>query len=69
MEIKVINDGKEKAQSFEASFELRSESNGWGYYNSDFEGYGANKYSAEQNLIFQAIELRDKLNELIKKYS
>ena len=69
MEIKVINDGKERAQSFEASFELWSESNGWGHYNSNFSGYGTNKYSAEQNLIFQAIELREKLDELIKKYS
>ena len=68
MKIKIINDGKEKAQSFEAYFELKSENNGWGSFAVNFDGYGANKYSAEQNLIFKAIELREKLDELIEKY-
>lgn len=69
MEIKVINDGKGKAQSFEASLTIESESSYWNSFTVNFDGYGCNKYSAEQNLIFSAVELREKLDELIKKYS
>lgn len=50
MEIKIKNDGKGKAQSYEAVLEAHSEHNYWGYYNLYVAGYGANEYSAKEKL-------------------
>lgn len=63
MEIRVKNDGKQKAQSCEASVQI-FENGGWGHFNAEFEGYGANEWSAKQNLIEQVDRLIAELNKL-----
>jgi len=67
MEIKTVNDGKGKAQSFESALNLQSVSNYWGHFEVNFSGYGSDKWSAEQNLIMQAKDLIETLNKLIKQ--
>lgn len=64
MGIKVTNDGKNKAQSYEAEIELDSNLTYWGYYTSKFTGYGANEWSAKMNLIQQVDDLLIELNKL-----
>jgi hypothetical protein len=68
MWIKTVNDGKGKAQSFESTLNLYSTNSSWGCFNVEFSGYGANKWSSEQNLIAQAKDLREVLNQLIEKH-
>ena len=68
MEIKTVNDGKGKAKSFEATLNLYSYHSSWGHFDVDFSGYGVDKWSAEQNLIMQAKDLREMLNQLIEKH-
>ena len=51
-DIKIKNDGKGRAQSFEAFYSLDG-SDGWGFYEAKFEGYGANEFSAKNNLVQQ----------------
>lgn len=64
MEIKIKNDKKEKAQSYEAELSLSS-GDSWMNYNVDLEGCGANEWSAKMNLIHAAEELVKKLQTLI----
>lgn len=64
MNIKVTNDGKQKAQSCEAEIEFHSDSTYWGFFNTKFVGYGANEWSAKMNLIEQTETLIKKLQEL-----
>jgi hypothetical protein len=40
MEIKLRNDGKQKAQSCVANIELSSKSHSWGHFYAEFSGYG-----------------------------
>lgn len=63
MQMRVKNDGKQKAQSCEASVEI-FENGEWGYFNAEFKGYGADEWSAKQNLIEQVDRLIEKLNKL-----
>ena len=63
MEIRVKNDKKQKAQSCEASLQLFN-NGGWGNFNAEFEGYGANEWSAKQNLIEQIDCLIEKLQKV-----
>lgn len=64
MQIKVTNDGKQKAQSCEAEIEFNSESTYWGFFGANFTGYGANEWSAKMNLIKQVDDLIVKLQKL-----
>jgi hypothetical protein len=64
MEIKLRNDGKQKAQSCEAKIELGSKNQGWGNFNAEFSGWGADGWSAETNLIQQVDELILELQKL-----
>jgi len=63
MEIRIRNDKKQKAQSCEAS--LRVFDNGrWGHFDAEFEGYGADEWSAKENLIEQIDCLIEKLQKI-----
>lgn len=64
MNVKVTNDGKQKAQSCEAEVELNSQSTYWGFFRANFTGYGANEWSAKMNLIQQVDDLIVELNKL-----
>jgi hypothetical protein len=64
MEIKVKNDGKQKAQSCEAVIDFSSKNHAWGHFNADFSGYGANEWSAKMNLIQQVDDLIIELQKL-----
>lgn len=65
MEIKLRNDGKQKAQSCEAKIELScSKNNAWGHFRAEFSGYGANDWSAKMNLIQQVDDLIVELQKL-----
>lgn len=63
MGIKITNDGKQKAQSFEAELELDSVDY-WGFFKTEFIGYGANECSAKMNLIKQIDNLIIELNKI-----
>lgn len=67
--MKVKNDGKQKAQSCEATIDFASTNNAWGHFNADFSGYGANEWSAKMNLIEQVDKLIIELQELKKDVS
>lgn len=64
LEIKVKNDGKQKAQSCESELEISSKNNAWGHFRADFSGYGANEWSAKMNLIQQVDDLIVELQKL-----
>ncbi|MCA2656606.1 hypothetical protein [Microcystis sp. M061S2] len=64
MDIKVSNDGKQNAQSFEAELELNSTIHYWGHFRAEFSGYGANEWSAKMNLIEQIDNLIIELNKI-----
>ena len=64
MEIKLRNDGKQKAQSCEAEIELSSKNHAWGHFRAEFSGYGANDWSAKMNLIQQVDDLIVELQKL-----
>lgn len=64
MNITISNDGKERAQSYEAKIELTSDNKYWGFYESKFVGYGANAWSAKMNLIEQTENLIQQLHAL-----
>lgn len=65
MEIKLRNDGKQKAQSCEVEIELScSKNNAWGHFRAEFSGYGANDWSAKMNLIQQVDDLIVELQKL-----
>ena len=64
MEIKLRNDGKQKAQSCEAEIELSSKNHAWGHFRAEFSGYGANDWSAKMNLIQQVDGLIVELQKL-----
>ena len=64
MEIKLRNDGKQKAQSCEAEVELSSKNHAWGNFRAEFSGYGANDWSAKMNLIQQVDDLIVELQKL-----
>lgn len=66
MTINVTNDGKEKYQSVEATWD-GSVSGGMGYRNADLTGWGANENEARKNLLEQAKALRDDLNKTIEQ--
>jgi len=66
MEIKIKNDKREKAQSYEAECSLSS-GDSWMNFNVDLEGYGANEWSAKMNLIHAAKQLVERLQTLINK--
>jgi hypothetical protein len=60
----VINDGKQKAKSYEAEIEFHSDGTYWGFFNAKFVGYGVDEWSAKMNLIEQTETLIKKLQEL-----
>lgn len=64
MEIKIVNDGKEKTQSFEASAEADL-----GYYfangSMNLVGYGANEAEAKQSLMNLALDMMKELQALL----
>lgn len=64
MEIKLTNDGKQKAQSCVANIELSSKTHSWGHFYTEFTGYGANDYSAKMNLIKNVDDLIIELQKL-----
>ncbi len=64
MEIKLKNDGKQKAQSCEAEIEIQSATTYWGSFKSEFVGYGVNEWSAKMNLIQQVDALMVELQKL-----
>jgi hypothetical protein len=64
MEIKLKNDGKQKAQSWEASLDLNSKINTWGHFSAQFSGYGANEWSAKMTLLQQVDDLIAELQKL-----
>lgn len=64
MVIKTKNDGKGKAQSWEAELTINSDSNYWGSYNLSLTGYGSDEYSAKENLKQQFRDLIEKTEEL-----
>ena len=64
MEIKLRNDGKQKAQSCEAEIELSSKNNAWGHFRAEFSGYGVNDWSAKMTLIQQVDDLIVELQKL-----
>jgi hypothetical protein len=64
MNIKITNDGKQKAQSCEAEIEFNSTLTYWGFFSANFTGYGVNEWSAKMNLIQQVDDLISELNKL-----
>lgn len=64
MGINIKNDGKQKDQSCEAEIELNSKSTYWGFFKANFNGYGANEWSAKMNLIQQVDDLIKELQNL-----
>lgn len=67
MVIKTKNDGKGKAQSWEAELSINSELNYWGSYNLFLIGYGADEWSAKENVKQQLNDLLEKTQKLIKE--
>ena len=63
MEIRIRNDKKQKAQSCEASLQVFN-NGGWGHFDTEFEGYGVDEWSAKQNLIEQIDCLIEKLQKV-----
>lgn len=63
----ITNDGKGKAQSFEASVELSSENKYWGLFNSNFIGYGVDEFSAKHQMVEQINTLIERLQSLKSK--
>jgi hypothetical protein len=63
MSIETYNDGKEKYQSWEATFE-QSGSTPMGHYNSDFMGYGKTEEEAKLNLVEQVDNLIKNLKRI-----
>lgn len=49
MKITIKNDGKGKAQSYEAELNEFSEGNYWGHWKLELSGYGANEFSAKES--------------------
>ena len=66
MEIRVRNDKRQKAQSCEATLQVFN-NGGWGHFDAEFEGYGADEWSAKQNLIEQIDCLIEKLQKVKAK--
>ena len=69
MEIKIKNDGKQRAQSCEAEFELSSKNNTWGHFSAEFSCFGANEWSAKMGLIQQVDDLIAELQKLKDRVS
>lgn len=63
MKITTKNDGKGKAQSWEAELVVNSESTYWGSYNLFLTGYGSDEFLAKENLKQQFNDLLEKWNE------
>ena len=64
MEIKLKNDGKQRAQSCEAEIELCSKNRVWGHFKAEFSGLGVNEWSAKMKLIEQVDTLITELQKL-----
>lgn len=62
-DIIIVNDKKEKRQSWEAHYN-QDGSTPMGHYNSNFSGYGADEYEAKQNLIEQVDNLIKNLKRI-----
>lgn len=63
-QLKLKNDGKQRAQSWEAEIELSSENHAWGHFLAQFSGYGVDEWSAKMNLIQQVDDLIVELQKL-----
>jgi len=58
------NDGKERAQSCEASIEIKGTDTSWGLYQCKFAGYGADAWSAKMNMFIEINKLIEHLGKL-----
>lgn len=63
MKIETTNDGKQRAQSCDATLTLKDK-NEWGSFTAEFTGYGANEWSAKENLIENIDKLIAELDKI-----